>query len=326
MVGSLPLPPRMPLDLTHVSSCLSQVYCLQAWGVWGQARRGGGGPQGAATCGRSGSTGRGSGRRAAPLAGPCRRPGATFPQTPSSTPPPTPAAAPPYEVNDGHHQRVALAVHAHQQAVVHDAEGRQERGVAPQRGLQQAQHALLHQDGRLRAAMGGRRGGGAQARWVSRCASRRSGAPPTLGASARLACHSPRVPRIPLSTPRAPAPPRPRAPAAQDLQVGAPQVVVQVHLARVLRVGGRVGVEARALAALEVVDPAGGPGGGARAQGGRLELRPPRRATLPVPSRAPARLNRLSGPPSRPLPPPAPPPPNLMIHQPPSHPPPPLTC
>ena len=33
MVGSLPLPPRMPLDLTHVSSCLSHVYCLRGRGL-----------------------------------------------------------------------------------------------------------------------------------------------------------------------------------------------------------------------------------------------------------------------------------------------------
>jgi hypothetical protein len=32
MVGSLPLPPRMPLLFTHVSSCLSHVYCLQRAG------------------------------------------------------------------------------------------------------------------------------------------------------------------------------------------------------------------------------------------------------------------------------------------------------
>ena len=36
MVGSLPLPPRMPLDLTQVSSCLSQVYCLQGQGSEGR--------------------------------------------------------------------------------------------------------------------------------------------------------------------------------------------------------------------------------------------------------------------------------------------------
>jgi len=28
-VGSLPAPPRMPLFFTHVSTCLSQVYCRQ---------------------------------------------------------------------------------------------------------------------------------------------------------------------------------------------------------------------------------------------------------------------------------------------------------
>lgn len=29
IVGSLPAPPSMPVDLTHVSSCLSHVYCLR---------------------------------------------------------------------------------------------------------------------------------------------------------------------------------------------------------------------------------------------------------------------------------------------------------
>jgi hypothetical protein len=50
----------------------------------------------------------------------------------------------------------------------------------------------------------------------------------------------------------------PQRPPPAHLQVGAPKVVVQVHLARVLGVGGCVGVEARTLAALEVVDPFGG--------------------------------------------------------------------
>lgn len=35
-VGSLPAPPRMPLFFTHVSTCLSHVYCREVWrgNVW----------------------------------------------------------------------------------------------------------------------------------------------------------------------------------------------------------------------------------------------------------------------------------------------------